>query len=359
MNLKKALGLLIGVACGATLANAGTLSFTCDPGGAAATCDYLNTTIAGNYASAFTNVNANIYIQYGTTGLGSSTTGFNNEVTYAQYAGALASAATASGNPVQVAAVAALANDISAYGAGDVEVTSALASALGIGADVIGGNTGTTSGGSACSTPGGSGCYNGIITITNDPGTPLYYDNLGGSEPAGAFDYYAVVEREADAILGTSSCITTRTNPLSDNCPGNFTPSAVDLFRYSSPGSLVLDSALSTTPGAYFSYNGGTTNGANGFSYNTLDNGDDYADFVSSCTGGPFSVQDAEGCPGHDKGLSILNDGGAEINILNAVGFDVPTTTNTTPEPGTVFLLGAGLAAAGAIHLARLLARVR
>jgi len=35
-------------------------------------------------------------------------------------------------------------------------------------------------------------------------------------------------------------------------------------------------------------------------------------------------VQDGEGCPGEDQGLSILNDGGSEITILTAVGFSVP-----------------------------------
>ena len=106
------------------------------------------------------------------------------------------------------------------------------------------------------------------------------------------------------------------------------------MFRYSSAGTLVLDSSLSTTPGAYFSYNGGSTNGVKSAAggaklYNTLDNGDDYADFLSSSPdcGTDIVVQDAEGCPGEDAGLSILNDGGGEINILNAVGYDVPAAT--------------------------------
>jgi hypothetical protein len=129
----------------------------------------------------------------------------------------------------------------------------------------------------------------------------------------------------------------------------------VDLFRYSSSGNLVLDSSLSTTAGAYFSYNGGSTNGANGFVYNTLNNGDDYADFVSSCPGGPFSIQDAEGCPGTDAGLSITNDGHAEINILNAVGYDLPgpSTTPETPEPATIVLLASGIGALAAFKRRR------
>ena len=83
------------------------------------------------------------------------------------------------------------------------------------------------------------------------------------------------------------------------------------LFRYSGSGDLILDSSLSTTPGAYFSYDGGTTNGANGIAntpkvYNTLANGDDYADFLSSTPdcGTDIAVQDAEGCPAKIAGLN-------------------------------------------------------
>jgi len=118
----------------------------------------------------------------------------------------------------------------------------------------------------------------------------IYYDNLGGSEPTDAYDFY-------------------------DGC-GAGVPSAVDLFRYSSAGELVLDSSLSTTAGAYFSYNGGSTNGANGLAgtpkvYNTLDNGDDYADVVSSSPdcGKDEAIQDAEGCPGEDAGMTIISNG--------------------------------------------------
>lgn len=347
MKSKKAIRLAICVAFGAALASADTLGFTCDPSVSAATCTYLNTTIAGSYTSTFSNLSADIYITYGTTGLASSTTGTDNQVTYSQYAAALAAAAAASGNTVQIDAVAALtAYDASVYGSSNVDITSALANALGITGDVQGGNTGITGpGGIECSTPGTVGCYNGIITVTNDPSTPLYYDNLGGPEASDAFDFYNTVEHEVDEILGTTSCVTTETIPLTDGCPGNNVPSAADLFRYSGTGALVLDSSLSTTPGAYFSYNGGVTNGATtnvGVKfYNTLDNGDDYGDFATNCPAGSesLSVQDAEGCSGIDAGLTILNDGGAEINMLNAVGYELYPSTSPVPEPRTLFIL--------------------
>lgn len=353
MSLRRAVWLAIGAAFGAVMANASVISFTCDPDVAASTCTYLNTVIAGQYSSTFSNANANIYIQYGTTNLASSTTGVDNQVTYSQYAAALAAQASASGNPVQADAVEALTNyDASTYGKDNVEVTSALANALGIGGEVQGGNAGITGpGGIVCFTPGTVGCYSGIVTVTNTPNV-FYYGNLGGgSEPSDEYDFYNTVEHQVDELLGTASCVTTQTSPLSNGCPGTITPSAADLFRYSSAGNLVVDSSLSVTPGAYFSYNGGVTNGATTNTgvkyYNTLDNGEDYGDFVTNCAGGPgsLSVQDAEGCAGADAGLSITNDGGAEINILNAVGYDVKTIA--TPEPSTVGMLAlAGLAVA-------------
>jgi hypothetical protein len=193
---------------------------------------------------------------------------------------------------------------------------------------------------SASCTPGTPGCYNALITVTNDPSVPLYYDNLGGTEPADAYDFYAVVAHEADETLGTSSCIST-SDVLSDGC-GTGVPSAADLYRYLSAGDLVLDSTLSAVPGAYFSYNGGSTNGANGPAgpklYNTVANGDDYGDFLSSepdC-GTNQVVQDAEGCPGEDHGLSILNDGGGEIHILSAVGYDTPAVVTSNFTIGVI-----------------------
>jgi serine protease len=154
---------------------------------------------------------------------------------------------------------------------------------------------------------------------------------------------------ETDEVLGTSSCVYSSGAGLVDGCDfeATGTPSAVDLFRYSAPHDLVLASAPSTTAGAYFSYDGGTANGVNGAGdtpkfYNTLDNGEDYADFVSSTPdcGTNIAIQDAVGCPGEDAGLTIFNDGRGEITILNAVGYSVPPPASTsavltTPTPGS------------------------
>ena len=145
MNLKKTLLAAIGLAFGASLANASGIEYTCDGSVAASTCTDLNTVIAGQYDSIFSNANADIYITYGTTGLGQSTTGFYNFVTYAAY----------------------------------------VAQALGLTQNATGGSIlGTTSSNDAC-TAGSTGCYNGIITVTNDSSI-LYYDDQGAPKAVGS-----------------------------------------------------------------------------------------------------------------------------------------------------------------------------
>jgi hypothetical protein len=333
-NLKKLILLTAGLMLGASMAGASSLTFTCDANVSAAVCATLNTTIAGLYTSTFNNLNASVYIQFGTTGLGSSTQGFTNQISYSTYLKDLA--ATASNSALDISALANLPNVEPAYlGGADVDLSTALGTALG-----VTGLTGTTFDGNTCNI-GDAGCYNGIITITNDPNTPLYFRS--GPQDPNSYDYYTTVEHELDEVLGSSSCIDTtgKGSALINGC-ANSAAAAIDLFRYASAHDPVL---ISTTPGAYFSYDGGVTNGANGFVYNTLVNAEDYADFLSSCPAGPLSVQDAEGCPG-TMGLDITNDGGAEVNSLDAIGFNL-AASSSVPEPGSIALFGAGIAALG------------
>jgi hypothetical protein len=186
----------------------------------------LNTSVAGLYSGTFTNASADIYITYGTTSLGESET-YRNEFSYSAYTAALV--ANSNQDALQAAALSGLNKyDAGPYGTGNVGTTDALGTALGLTA----GLTGITSIGGACSFPS-AGCYN-AITVTNNPSTPLHYDNLGGTEASNAYDFYAVVQHETDEVLGTSSCITTQTTSLSDECDfGNAKgpPSAVDRFR--------------------------------------------------------------------------------------------------------------------------------
>lgn len=327
MHMGKALWLAVGLVSGASLAGASSLVFVCDPtidATVAGTCNTLNTTIAGLYDSIFSNVNARIYIQYGTTGLGESTSGFLNLISYNTYLTALTD--TSSGSAFDTSAVNSLpAGEPSIYSGGRIEVTSALGAALG-----ISGLRGTTSGGAVCFTPGVGDCYNGIITITTpanlsseSSGTQtLYYRN--GVQPGNAYDFYTIVEHETDEILGTESCVDTN-GGLSDGCRST-NASAADLFRYNA-GSRVF---MSQTPGAYFSYDGGVTQLPR---YSTLPNGDDYGDFLTTCE----HVQDGIGCLG--QSFDITNDGGPEIAILNAIGYNL----QPVPEPGGTALIGAAL----------------
>ena len=344
-NLLLAAALFVGLGS----AYAGPVTFTCAANidaTAAGTCAYLNSIVAGDYTSTFTNVDASVYITYGATGLASSTTGFFNDLSYATFVADLTADALASGNPVMLAAVSSL-NTVDAstyYATSKVAVTSTEGEALGVPLANLVGTTGPAAGNNACAI-GTAGCYNGVITLTNAANT-WYYDQNGGIEPAARYDVYAAVEHELDEILGTSSCISTQGATLADACDvlgGTGIPSSTDLYRYNSKGNLALNSAntglAGATAGAYFSYTGGTSNGANGKVYNTLSNGNDYADFTSTCPGGPFAIQDAQGCPGTDQGFNIKKDGNAEINLLNALGFQL-----ATPEPATVALFAVGLA---------------
>jgi hypothetical protein len=338
-----------GLAFFASVASAGSVTYTCDPSvdaTVAGTCAYLNTTIAGLYNSTFINVSADIFIEQGTTGLAASEAA-ESFVPYSAYLSALTG--TASGDGVDTAALAALNSlDTAVYGSDNVVITSALAGALG-----FTGAGGLTAAGANCTLGTDAGCYNGIIMVTTPanlasehPGQSLYYRQNGGSITSSAFDYYSLVEHETDQVLGAISCVTTGGGVLTDHCDagtgaaaGTGTPSAADLFRFSGAGSLALDNSSlgsgAAPAGAYFSSNGGVTNGAGGAVFNTVANSQGYTDFTASCTW----VQSGPGCLG--QSLDITTDGKAEINILDAVGY------NVTPEPGTLALIGAGLAAAG------------
>jgi hypothetical protein len=335
---------------------AGSITFTCDssigadfkPGGSSsAVCNYLNSVIAPEYTSTFNNANANVYIRATNSGLADSTTGFFNLVKYSTYQTQLQSEST------DAAKAFVPASEPGIFGTEDVDLTSALAEALGISTVDGGGSVdGTTAGGLACTTYAttGSGCYNGIIEV-NDPtdlktlfGQGYTYRSLGGSTNGtlNNYDFFGVVEHELDEVLGTASCIDTTKGSSGVASSGAFCASAVDLFRYTSSGTRTFDTIGAN---AYFSPNGGVTD-YQGNTYNNQANGSDWADFTQGCT----FVQDASGCP-NGTTFDILGDGpggtvGPEVAILNAVGYDLSTVT---PEPGTLVTLGFGFTALGFI----------
>jgi hypothetical protein len=346
-------------ALGATLALPayGGLTYTCDPtinaDSYAGLCNYLNTNIASLYNSTFTNANATIYISFNSAaGLGESTTGYFNFVSYNTYQNLLQTESTDSAkNFVPVT---------DPYGSGEVNLTSALANALGYTGTITGTEfdaTDAASGfaGSACFNPGNgavltaspSACYNGIITLDTPAALASTYNQgytyrgLGGSTTGatgGLYDIFSVIEHETDEILGTSSCYNTdNMTSVADGCGGS-NIAAVDNFRYSGPGTRSLN-ALNTA--AYFSADGGVTDYENN-QYDDTADGSDWADFRNTC----MFVQDGFGCPnGTAFDITTDNNGfggaGPEVAILNAVGFDL----QSTPEPGTLGLLGASLVA--------------
>jgi hypothetical protein len=338
------------------VAYADGINFTCNAninalatadGYAGNLCNSIQTTLSSSYKSLLTNANANIYIEFTSdTGLGASTPGFLNLVSYSTYFTALTS--HSSGNTVDTQALASLnSTEASVFSGtnGKVDLTSALAQALGITStngnsnrvtgtlapttspSINGGNTSINDPLTSCNVlTDGPTCYNGVIYLQN-PGTISgntqdYYYGSASTFANNLYDIYSIAEHEVNEILGTSSCVDGAN--FTNDCGNN--AAAVDLFRYTAPGTVAV---YPTTTQGYFSYDSGVTNVAN---YNSSPNREDYADFSSSCT----HVQDATGCLG--KALDITTDGGAEAKILDAVGY-----TAATPEPGTTTLLGSGL----------------
>ncbi|MGH9486759.1 MAG: hypothetical protein ACRD04_04125 [Terriglobales bacterium] len=350
-------------------AQAGTITYTCNAnsttletgatssvmvsGISTSTCNTLNTTVAGLYASTFSNANASVYITYGNTALGSNETEIA-PVDYSTYQTALASHASGDATDTSF-----LANDATtttpAIGTGSnlyVSLTTALANALGF-TDTYGINAN----GASC-TLGATGCYNSILTIADGYtlSTTGYYKSsgvvvsTGTSAVSGEYNFYSVAEHETDEILGTSSCLGSGSSNGSavavDACNQAFQApasdtviSAADLGRFSSNGTRTFGQSGT----AYFSVNGGLTGVAN---YNNSPNGDDFGDWSNVCSG--VMVQDAEGCPG--TAPSITTDGGAEIEVLDAVGYNLNTAPTVTPEPPAGLLLLTGLLLGGLLY---------
>jgi hypothetical protein len=336
---------LVVIGCVGFCGEAGAgITYTCDPSieaNQAGTCNFLNSTLAGLYKSTFTNANANIFIQFG-VGEFAETEQNTALIPYSTYLSALSAQTGTAAGSVRIAALGSLpTTEPTLYAGGEVSVTPALAQALGIGASI----DGITATGGACIL-GESGCYNAVITLaTPDSLLPQgwYFRQLGGAPSSDEYDFYSAVERETDKVLGISSCVNTQVDPLANACGGS-SPSAEDLFRYSAAGARSL---LSTNQ-AYFSYDGGNTNVAY---FTHTDNGEDFGDFDSSLYN-CVHVQDAEPCLGGT--LDITNDGGAEIQLLNAIGYNLVnpisssfTLTLTATGTGAGSLIGAGSYSSG------------
>lgn len=287
-----------------------TLTYTCDatinavPG----VCNALNTTIAALYTSRFTNVNASIYITFGSTGLGQSQWVINT-ASYTAYRSALNSGKTDNNDLIAYNSSVPSANPINP--ADGVWLTNPNARALGFAA-----GTGIQSDGATFCTTGTAGCYDGIITVSSSEqaGGHLYFRS--GSITAGQYDFYSVVEHETDEILGTASCAIS-------GCSSAILPA--DLYRYQSNGTRSFAAgnnnscASSNSGNACFSIDGVHMLQQ----YNNLANGGDSGDWAFNCTT-PL-VQDAFACPGVG-GLDVSL--AAELLVLDVVGYNL-----NAPQP--------------------------
>jgi hypothetical protein len=354
--------LMATMALGLSIPAFGTVTYTCDASvnaTVAGLCNALNTTVAGFYNNTFTNANATIYIQLADNGgLGESSGGYLNTVSYSTYRSTLQTEST---DPAKSTLPS---TEPTNFTGGSVELTSALKDAMGIGGTTVGtefdptGNANSGWVGAGCTTPGdgaviasptATSCYNGVITVntpsalkTETGNQGLFFPGLLAGNGTVNYDFFAVVEHETDEILGTTSCIDRSNAGLTQTC-GVGTPSVNDLFRYTAPGVRTFDTVGGSQ---YFSADGGTTDYQGNHFPNALGNGD-WADFSSGCT----FVQDSSGCPtatNVNTQFDITTDGpggtaGPEIAMLNAVGYNL--IQSPTPEPGTLGLLGVSLAA--------------
>jgi hypothetical protein len=311
--------------------------YTCDPSIGLTTCNALNgSSVAGVYNGIFSSsLDADIYITYGSTGIGQSSANYTG-VSYTDYYNALAAHTDDS---VALTSLGTNGDPLGSQSDSEVDISPALANALGI-TDNGANTAGLEADGATTCILGASGCYNGVVTISNGGG--FYFPSSPGAAPPSAppylVDFYSVVEHETDEVLGTVSCIGTSGGEPYDQCnPGYTDSSAVDLFRYSAAGVRSFLNAADGTS-AYFSIDGGVTDVAD---YNNSPTGEDYGDWLSIY---PYMVQDGEASP--DATLDISTDVGVnsnhypqpEVAALDAVGFNL-----AAPEPATFGLLGLSL----------------
>ncbi len=344
----------------------GNVTYVCDSGIGTDVCSTLNNTVGAQYGLVFSNVSASIYIQYGATGgdIGENTQ-FYNTVLYSQYYAALQ---THLSGAADNAAFNSLNGASNPYGSGlGVAVTSALDSALGLlGAHGINPSL------SACSI-GSQNCYNDVITLSDS--ASFFYDV--GSYAPGQYDFFTTVEHETNEALGTSSCLANGLVSLSAGCSnGVWGVSSSDLFRYIAPGQLGFTVTSGSpganglpvtlgqgnydspdlgpgTTGAYFSIDGGNTALAD---FYDAPNGPDYGDLATACK----HVQDTYGCS-QASGINILNDGGAELAMLDAVGYALTPQGQAlsaayvdTPEVSSIAMLMLGLGGVGFVWRRRM-----
>jgi hypothetical protein len=282
-------------------------------------CDALNSTIASLYTNVFSDVNATIYIQFGSTDLGQSEF-WVDAYSYDDYRNALQADQSSA---VDILSFSSNVPPVNPLGVNaSVNLTNANARALGFSP-----TTGLMADAVTACTLGADGCYDGVITVSASLQSAGGFFFRSGPITPSQYDFFSIVEHETDEILGTPSC--------AFGCPNNgIFPS--DLNRFQSNGARSFasgnnNSCFTRTAGnACLSYNGGAS--FNGQYYN-INDGHDAGDWVPDCTA--YYVQAATGCPG----ISGTDIDPVEIQVLDVVGYTlavVVTDQRTSPTTGIV-----------------------
>lgn len=282
----------------------------------------INTAIHNLEGLYLSNVNIPVTFSYSPAAAGIllSTGQVFYDVSYASYKSALQSDSAATPtNLVLVSALTNLPKGNDADGANDMALTAAQVNLL--------------SGNTACS---GSAC-DGSITININSNQTF---SLSEPTPGNQFDLIGGLEHELDETMGGGGAGSTL-NSIASSCVSQPTGffcdkyGATDLLRYSAnntPGFSTLSTAT-----AYLSINGGATRLV---SFNQ-DSGGDYGDFAPSGTGAGQRIQNAFNSTGQDATYTTSSP---EFTMLEAIGWD---GVLATPEPGTIVLVGVGLALIG------------
>lgn len=176
------------------------------------------------------------------------------------------------------------------------------------------------------------GGYDGTIGLNTSLTTP------GSSGSSLQYSLLAVTEHEIDEVLGLGSDV---------NGTGFFTdPAPEDLFRYDSTGARSYTN--NTSAQAFFSIDG-TTDLAQ---FDNQGDGGDWGDWQSNPlpSGVLPQVQDAFATPGSNPFLTVNSP---EVIALDAMGYNLTQSQTPVPEPGSLLLLGSGLAVTGTFRRRR------
>src|SRR5579863_2838305 len=267
----------------------------------------INTAIQ-SYQNLFSNpINVTIEFQEMSSGLGESEKNLYS-ISYSNFFTAYASNAASNNDPAASTALAVgvvpnqIDNPVS--GSATLAMTTADINALGISCP-------------GCTGPGG---FDGIVSLNTHITTP------GSPGSSLTYNLLPVVYHEINEVLGLGSSLGQSFQTSN--------PSAEDLFRYASNGTRSY--TTNTSAKAYFAVNGSTDLAQ----FDNQNDGGDFADWQSNPfpTGALPQVQDAFATAGANPAL------GVEITALEAIGYD-----SVDPEPGTLILLGTGLALLGIV----------